>query len=111
MREIRYRIRLQGEEGAPVLTIYPKLYDELNGLLHHPIDTNAWKILSVDEWTGLIDNNGVEIYEGDGLEDEYGNFFGFVIFEDGCFILSDDSLIWKLRENKLTVFGSIHEEK
>lgn len=75
--------------------------------------------LIVEEFTGLKDKNGVEIYEGDIVQ--YGedkDFIFVVIFKYGCFyahnILGEkfmtDSLLGSLvMSEKVSVIGNIHE--
>jgi len=75
--------------------------------------------LIVEEFTGLKDKNGVEIYDGDIVQ--YGedkDFIFVVIFKYGCFyahnILGEkfmtDSLLGSLvMSEKVSVIGNIHE--
>jgi len=75
--------------------------------------------LIVEEFTGLKDKNGVEIYDGDIVK--YGedkDFIFVVIFKYGCFyahnILGEkfmtDSLLGSLvMSEKVSVIGNIHE--
>ena len=62
------------------------------------------------QFTGLLDRNGVEIYEGDILNDyEYGSI-GIVSFEDGAFIVTCEgefcnAFEWSGEE----VIGNIYE--
>ncbi|WP_288958483.1 YopX family protein [uncultured Leuconostoc sp.] len=73
----------------------------------------------LEQYTGLKDKNGVEIYEGDIVQ--YGedrDFIFVVIFKYGCFyahnILGEkfmtDSLLGSLvMSEKVSVIGNIHE--
>jgi hypothetical protein len=87
-REIKFRIRLERinsvEYADTFCTIYVPLSDEKNGLLEFPIELDVWKILSIEQYTGLKDCNGKEIYEGeyDDTEDDY---ISIVVFKEGTF--------------------------
>ncbi len=65
------------------------------------------------QYTGLKDKDGVEIYEGDVLLDEYLDESGTVVFRDGGFYLVFyDGVISELQEHNVDcmVIDNIYEQ-
>ena len=123
-REIKFRIWDKRENS-----FYPELY-----LRHYNVavswdggtiyqnfisgDREVGNEVIVQQYTGLKDKNGKEIYEGDivkATSDQYinENFVGKVIFDEGCFLTwinkNDIRGIWG--EDDIEVIGNIFENK
>lgn len=71
---------------------------------------------TVDEFAGFKDVDGVEIYEGDILQnDEYPEEIGKIINENNCWLVEwfdiDDKtcLCWLLDNTPQKVIGNIHD--
>ena len=92
-------------------------YDYELGAYQDPEDFSN-TIIVPQQYTGLKDKNGVEIYEGDivkATSDQYENenFVGKVIFDEGCFLTwinkNDIRGVWS--GDDIEVIGNIFENK
>ena len=87
-----------------------------------PGKENHWlKVIpeTVGQFTGLVDKNGVKIFEGDIVR--YGNFerqpeplvdIGIVEWKDGCFLIDGEYIDWvanEYRNREIEVIGNIHD--
>lgn len=117
-------IKFRGKHKTTGVWIYGDLEHLLNNNIHifsnrssHPVTEE-----SVGQFTGLLDRNGKEIYEGDILiyiDNEANEYYREVVYHHGCFKLHnpydrlpDTPISNHLMNGKLNweVFGNIHEQ-
>jgi hypothetical protein len=94
---IKLRVRLQlNADNEQISTNFYELTD----LFKRCWDDNFWEMISCDWFTGILDSNGIEIYEND--IDAAGNK---VERCNGSWCLNGDRPL----TNKFTKFGTIYE--
>lgn len=80
------------------------------GLGHTYKDLSDTKIM---QFTGLLDKNGAEIYEGDIIRHDEANMNMQVVFENGCFNWADENgksyNALHVGVGSWTVIGNIYE--
>jgi hypothetical protein len=109
MRVIKFEYGFQSQNG-----IVKKVY-ELSQIQKIAEICDVWNelpIVYIRQFTGLLDKNGVEIYEHDKVEDDLGNVFEIVYNNDfvGFRLKSDKNYKFHISHcNRIEVIGNIHE--
>lgn len=118
-REIKFRVfGWELDEEKWVLNPYNKIYTSGKLVIEESFFSRNIGERYVEQYTGLKDANGVEIYEGDYLLTVWSDFevieeFGEVQFVDGAWrVISSygDDLIHEWIDNGTSVQGNIHEQ-
>ncbi|WCK57558.1 hypothetical protein PP175_26190 (plasmid) [Aneurinibacillus sp. Ricciae_BoGa-3] len=78
----KFRIKLKTKADGEEITIVTSLMSEMNGILHFPIDTNVWNVVSCDQTTGFFDKNNKEIFFSDSVKFDDSDFIYQVTMND-----------------------------
>lgn len=128
MREIKFRLLLR-DKIVGYEKWYSGVYTEDRGWEAHPLwltslDSNSWSPTTIfhthkNQFTGLLDKNGVEIYEGDILKNSFaenliqrGYFLKAGIPPQVIFIINDirNLPVWEGQEKaSIEIIGNIYE--
>ena len=135
MRDIKFRLRLKLKHNwgtmiaGEVMYLYVPLLKESNGLAYFPVEKDRWEILSCDQYTGAMDINEKDIYEGDVVkwnkrcfdfdaEDERNevkmvDVISSVVYRNHGFWVQDESFGWEgeglWNWNLIEVVGNIYD--
>lgn len=111
MREIKFRYIVKDEFGE-LHTVIKTLGQIAHSATERNFERNGCEIVARDEWTGLLDANGREVYEGDVLR--YHDNTLVVVWAAGGFNFDFIGKGYTLECNTVTasaahVIGNIYE--
>ena len=119
MREIKFRVwdveRGRHRRGCDnlMMDLRGTLYWQFGLDFPMPLDPVQRKGFIVEQYTGLKDANGVEIYEGDiCVWKVNGELTGEVFFTHGAFDMRNQKIgliCWDSLRGMTTIIGNIHE--
>ena len=113
MREIKFRAWDKSRQHPCMIEVEALMYDEFDkmSICGKPFDEDNGGFTHLEEgefdliqYTGLKDNNGVEIYEGDIFKPLYNKLGNYIVtFKNGRFNISDFS------HSQCKIIGNIHQ--